>query len=935
VQGHNSFADLAEALKPFTKELMDAAGQGGLAYAKWQMDRGEAEFMQQYRKAQLNVDGATEVGETQYAQSTRAVAAKDPAAGWTMWGLNPYREIGAQRARSRLAAQEIEYGMPGYINSRSGQINYSAPDQGFGALNKLRAEYVAQVTGRFGIDENSPGFQKYTAPAIEKASEREATRISEDRTKYYDELMPRQLTQLLKNQMSLYDSPNASFELQGNVYTRGKTPEPLYWSAAGLKLDTVARDYLQKSGPGGMGAKWARQAYEGLMAEAFASGDQKMMRLVGMIRSTEPLRGPDGKPAVGPDGQQVYLSWADLYGQDRLDAQIKYEQAGYSLRAAQSKDFGARAEAAIGGAIQGMTPGPERANAANAALNQFIQQETAAGRPPSAVAIQEARKGMKEAHDLTSDLVFQQDDPSVPTRYLAQLGQSYGSDFDAARERGRAEAIAASMANQKEAQQFLTQAYSRIEQKEKEVQDMSGYSAARDKVINDNINARLQRNYVTIGDASIGKADREESERRQRLAYTQHVNSRIKEKEASLHRRLTETEARGVTQQAIDEYGKNDKEALQYLFPGSQAYPHSPSVDPYGTIRPTQLGADGQPRPPQGGGASGPPPKVYTTNQLDDIPNRAVELRQYRTKAVMDLNSVRDVMFDAIDGKQQSAKFERAWRDAGAPSAWDFLQKQLQFYPNYKGGDWTPEEEKKARQRLVSMAGNSSGEVARVALVRNHPNLGAVAQQFASRGLNAVFGINPASASEMSYLRASGGGWQGGSGPFTGSAGGGSRTGLAAVVSSGEGGWNSVNYGTTGSASSMSLTSMTIAQVEQLQSRGRVFAVGAYQFTPGVLSRARRDAGLTGNERMTPDVQTKLFWGLAMGGKRPALAAYLKGHSNDLNAAHHELSMEWAGVQGPSGRGHYDGDSAGNHASVASSRVRQALIQARRQFSGR
>jgi hypothetical protein len=157
---------------------------------------------------------------------------------------------------------------------------------------------------------------------------------------------------------------------------------------------------------------------------------------------------------------------------------------------------------------------------------------------------------------------------------------------------------------------------------------------------------------------------------------------------------------------------------------------------------------------------------------------------------------------------------------------------------------------------------------------------------------------------------------------------------LAATVSAGEGGWNSVNYGTTGSASSMPLTSMTIGQVEAMQARGKVFAVGAYQFTPGVLARARRDAGLSPSEPMTPENQTKLFWGLAMGGKRPALAAYLRGESNDINAAHRELSMEWAGVAGPGGRGYYDGDSAGNRASVGAARVRQALMAARRQLSG-
>jgi hypothetical protein len=178
----------------------------------------------------------------------------------------------------------------------------------------------------------------------------------------------------------------------------------------------------------------------------------------------------------------------------------------------------------------------------------------------------------------------------------------------------------------------------------------------------------------------------------------------------------------------------------------------------------------------------------------------------------------------------------------------------------------------------------------------------------------------------------------------------GGRTDLPATVSSGEGGWNSVNRGragdTRGGAKAVfgkDLTTMTFGEVERQQNAGKVFAVGAYQFTPGVLARARREAGLPENAPMTPENQTKAFWGLAVGdrskpsssAKRPKLAAYLRGESSDIAGAHLELSMEWAGVAGPSGRGYYDNDAAGNRASVSAERVQQALIQARKQISGR
>jgi len=172
----------------------------------------------------------------------------------------------------------------------------------------------------------------------------------------------------------------------------------------------------------------------------------------------------------------------------------------------------------------------------------------------------------------------------------------------------------------------------------------------------------------------------------------------------------------------------------------------------------------------------------------------------------------------------------------------------------------------------------------------------------------------------------------------------GNTGGLPRTVSSGEGGTNSVNRGragdTPGGAQSIfgkPLSEMTFAEVNQAQNVDRVFAVGAYQFTPGVLNRARRDAGLPENALMTLENQTKAFWGLLYGdpnkpssqAKRPKLAAYLRGESDDLNAAHRELSLEFAAVIGPDGRGAYDNDSAGNYGTIEAQRVREALIQAR------
>jgi hypothetical protein len=161
--------------------------------------------------------------------------------------------------------------------------------------------------------------------------------------------------------------------------------------------------------------------------------------------------------------------------------------------------------------------------------------------------------------------------------------------------------------------------------------------------------------------------------------------------------------------------------------------------------------------------------------------------------------------------------------------------------------------------------------------------------------------------------------------------------GLASLISSGEGGFNSINRGRAGDTpQGMNLTSMSIGEVEKLQNKNQVFAVGFAQWIPGNLAMARGAAGLSPNDKMTPENQLKMFWSYILNtNKRPVLRDYLLGKNNDLLKAHREMSLEWAAVAGPSGRGAYDNDSAGNMASIEAKRIQQALREARKQLSAR
>jgi hypothetical protein len=722
VQGYNSSAQLAEALGPFMKELTQATQTVGLAYAGWRMNEGEAQAKEAVRRAQAANDQSTEAGQLEYAAANRALGAKDPKAGWVMHVLDPYTQLGWERGKAKAAGQEIESGMAGYVASNSGKIDYRAPDQGYGALQAVRAQYIAQVTGKYGVDDKSHGFQKYTAPAIEKASERVAQAMLEDRAKFFDQTKPQELSDLIVNTLTVANK-TGTLDYKGRTFT--KADGALFSQALGQKINDEAEAFLAQGGMRGMASKWKEEAYGILRAQADYNQSAGLGFWLSQLKTTEPLRGADGKPVLDANGQQIFQSWEQRYSKTKIDSQIKYEQAGYANRANRAKDVGDRAGADIAEATAGMMPGRARYDAGGIALNNFILKENedrrARGMPP--VSNQEKfaiRKVWKEANDLNSDLLFEQDDPNVGRSYLGGLATLQGSAFDAAAERRKVLALAATIRDPAKAAQFQATALNEIQQKEKEVLDFSGYSGIRDKVIKDNITARIERNYDARADYT--KPDRVESERRQRAAYTSLINDRIRAREAQLQRKLSESEVRAVSQQAIDEYGGKNKDSLPYLFPGSAAYPKSPSVDPGTTMKYQPVGPDGQPKP--NGGK--PVPLTYDIKQLDDIPNRRQELVQYQTKPVLSLTAIRQTFFDVMNGKPLPMKLERAWRDAEAPNAYDFLQRQLEMYPNYKQDEWTPAEMKAARQKLMSQAALLNNSIAYAAMVPAMPQLAAL-----------------------------------------------------------------------------------------------------------------------------------------------------------------------------------------------------------------
>lgn len=160
---------------------------------------------------------------------------------------------------------------------------------------------------------------------------------------------------------------------------------------------------------------------------------------------------------------------------------------------------------------------------------------------------------------------------------------------------------------------------------------------------------------------------------------------------------------------------------------------------------------------------------------------------------------------------------------------------------------------------------------------------------------------------------------------------------LLAMIRRGEGGWESVNRGNAGDTPGgwKGLASMSLREVMAAQSAGKVYAVGAYQFTPTTMKEVVEHLKPPLDARFDPVMQNALAAEVLIGGwKRMSLSKYLLGdwieNEGNLSKAQNDLAYEWASVPNASGRGWYDGDSAGNRSSGEVEEVRRALRATRK-----
>jgi hypothetical protein len=161
---------------------------------------------------------------------------------------------------------------------------------------------------------------------------------------------------------------------------------------------------------------------------------------------------------------------------------------------------------------------------------------------------------------------------------------------------------------------------------------------------------------------------------------------------------------------------------------------------------------------------------------------------------------------------------------------------------------------------------------------------------------------------------------------------------LRALISRGEGDYNSYNTGTKGVAGGKvgysghaDLSNITIREILDSNDlydgndKRRMFAVGRYQFIASTLKNLVKKAGVSLDTKFTPAVQDSLFDAFIRG---TPLGNYIAGISNDLHGALKYAASQWASIADPdTGTSVYAGPA--NHASISSSELALVLQRER------
>jgi len=708
-QGYNQAEQLAQSLAKFNPAVTEAMKTGGVMLAGKIMDDNEKAAIAAAQRAEALLDSQTQLSLKERQAAARKLTAQDPKAGWLMHALNPYREWGWKRGMTYSLGQKLKVELP-KLAAQISPEDYLSGDQGMSKMVQLRSEKLNELKDLYGVDEGDPSFQSNVLQPFNKASDALTSQVVKDRVKWLDTNQPRVISnnvgQLLETALATgrVDIPQPD----GSVVTMTRTPNNEYEFRVQLidLADKLLAEHGEMAGLPGQRSKWTLEAYKDLLTRPVFGPRTTGRKLLDSLTSTVPAMGADGKQLV-VNGQKRWLTLGEAYRDDALEVDNRMSRELYTQRQRLIQTQTDGAMGYVSEAVESMPQGKDRMDAALEALELWMQEPgnqqiyydadgnlTGTGR----VLRQQIRGKLLDVFSDESALQGQMRNPLAVTNWIQDFDRRVTTGA-VGNKQEELQRLALASAQVPDAMQGVAyqQGYSRLKEYFDSISAMSKYPDLVG-IRNDFIDQQIAKFYPGVPSDDV---DVKASLLRQNLAYDKHITSAINQWTKDNEREPSPVEAKEIALQAMQDYGKNDEANRRYLFPASPAYADSlPSVSPENGGRPLSEQVD----PPAGYEAQPEALPRYEIKDLDDFPLRRERVFKWREQAILSLPALDGLVRNLIEGGELPPQFLRFMRDARTKDAFQIIDTQLKFYPNYRP-TWTQEEYDGVKKKLRTQAG--------------------------------------------------------------------------------------------------------------------------------------------------------------------------------------------------------------------------------------
>lgn len=920
VQGYNQLEELAQSLAPFSEALMKLGQRGALSYVGGKIDQGYYTQLKELQARSLaSLQQQQEAGAANAAAAVSELQKVDPPGARLLQEANPWVAVGRRRALAQVAGGEIDDVLLNELTVNRGRLAGLTP--GSPELLQTKAALTAKVLQDYGLSEDDPEVAVYVTPRLNQAWD---SFTAEQRTLWRAELTRntadtsagsalRLLSQLIGKDAETTGVPNPF-----DPTKRIKKGEQGYALAAGLAL--TGEIDRQLSVLAGEDKTKAWQQIKGVLA--FAAKNPALAEIIKELRLGDPNTPLDKRPRW-VDANPVEFLQMQNTGLKAVNENFEQQQQGLE-NSLDGLWYGQNGPGAPG-VVMDSEDYRNRINqfrvaAVNAGyrdVDGYIQTKYNQGQTTATAVAGLTGEQQAEISNWVENLSPEQLSPQNIARTRAEANRIANLEPTAeARERRRRELQDEITRKEKLANDMPAGVLGQIKG---ELRRDAGLPAIKALDPDGTVSPLLALPGTTVAGAAAAAP--------RKLAdflvgvenlYTRYVGAAMTEyrQRNPAVREIPAAQQNVIVSGAIAK-ARQSAEYKELLDAAKQPAPGAaPANGQQNGNRPGTTPTSG--RPPAGipQNARGVP-----RTQAGQLPDSTA--KAYAARPVLDPRWLRDEL-DRLNRNRPVSQELYGLANRAGTSTTRYLLEQLKFYPQLDrdGSVKTYLQERLQRERAANTVSSANFAPA------TGTNLGMVPVGYNAFSpgswLMRMFAPPAAAATRSSMeptattptapasLR-----------PFEP---------VLALLRSGEGGWDSANRGNADDTPRgiPGLSRMTLGQWKQLQTQG-YNALGAYQFVPPTLKLAARELGLSDSTVMTPEVQGRLAVQLMVGTKRPKLADYLNGRSNNLDGALDDLALEWASVKNRDGRSAYAG-VGNNAASISRERAAQVLQQARAAF---